>query len=596
MLAAAVASGSGGATEAVKFRVEGGDEALEDTLKSASGLLQAEAAAKNKPAAQDLFAAARAEYARLIAALYSEGYYSPVIHVLIDGQEAAGIAPIDVPSRIDKVVVTVDPGPIFAFSRAEVHPLAPRSTLPPEFKLGAPAKSGLIQEAVAGGINGWRDRGHAKAEVAEQHVVADHGRNTLSADIELSAGPKLRFGPLTITGAQKMREERIRAIAGLPEGETFSPEEVRKANERLRRSGVFSSVTLSEGDRIVAPDLLPMDLTVVEQKKRRFGFGAEIASTSGLELTGFWLHRNLFGGGERLRIDGTISGIDASVGGVDYELGATLSRPATFTPDTTLSFGANVARLNEPDYQGNSASVDVGLQHIFGPALTGSIGIGYDYLKGNDENENFLYEDVSFPIGAIWDKRDNVLNPQKGFYVNGLVSPFIGFGETDSGGQITFDGRAYRGFGGTRDNRRVVLAGRVQVGEIVGASLLGTPRDMLFYSGGGGTVRGQPYQSLGVTTIDDQGRKIRTGGAQFLGASVEVRTMVTENIGIVGFADFGQISSEGFTDQDAQYQSGAGIGVRYNTSVGPVRLDIAGPMAGDTGDGVQFYLGLGQAF
>ena len=135
-----------------------------------------------------------------------------------------------------------------------------------------------------------------------------------------------------------MRERRIVKIAGLPEGEVFSPEELDRAANRLRRTGVFKSVTLAEGE-VLSPDLLPITATVVEEKPRRFSLGAEIASQDGLSLSGYWLHRNLLGGAERLRVDGEIANIGAQNSGIDYTLGLTLDRPRLMgilnvTPDS----------------------------------------------------------------------------------------------------------------------------------------------------------------------------------------------------------------------------------------------------------------------
>jgi translocation and assembly module TamA len=125
---------------------------------------------------------------------------------------------------------------------------------------------------------------------------------------------------------------------------------------------------------------------------------------------------------------------------------------------------------------------------------------------------------------------------------------------------------------------------------VLGADLLGTPRDDLFYSGGGGTVRGQPFQSLGVT-VNDGGTDITIGGNRFLAGSLEARVKVTEKLGLVGFVDMGLVGDGTASD----WQAGAGLGVRYATGIGPVRLDLALPVHGD-GSRAQIYVGLGQAF
>lgn len=579
------------ALDAIDFKTPGASEDLQDDLRSASLLL---AAQRDKITdAQDLLASARAEYSRLLGALYARGHYSGVIRVLIDGREAASIAPLDAPSQISRIEIIVEPGPAFAFSRASVAPLAPGTGLPKGFAVGQPAGSGLIREAVAVGVDGWRAVGHAKAGVASQDLSANHADNTLSASVKLNPGQKLRFGRLAITGQERMREQRIRKIAGLPEGEVFSPLELARATERLRRTGIFRSVSLAEDENITPPDLLGITATLAEEKLRRYSFGAEIASFDGLNLSGSWLHRNLLGGGERLEVTGDITNIGAQASGVDYTLGVTIDRPATLTPDTSARFHFEIARLDEQDFSANTLSTGLGFSHIFNEQLSGRVGLDFEYSEGQDAARDFLYRNLSLPIGVLWDKRDSKTDATRGFYIEAEAKPFLGFGTTDSGARLTFDTRAYRGFG---EANGVVIAGRLQGGAILGSSLLGTPRDFLFYTGGGGTVRGQPYQSLGVNVLRIGLTDVQTGGTYFLAGSAEVRAKVSDKIGVVGFIDVGQVSVGGFTDTFSNFHAGAGLGLRYDTGFGPIRLDVAAPVGGTTGEGMQIYVGIGQSF
>ena len=574
---------TGRALDSLDFQVQGEDKTLTDDLKAASGLLAAQASKRTN--ALDLLADARAEYGRLIAALYAKGHYGPVIHVLVDGREAAGIAPLDAPSAIHKIEVTVDPGPVFTFGRAQIAPLASKTVLPTGFASGQVAESGLVQTAVQASVDGWRALGYAKAAVTGQDLVADHANSTLSAGIQIGPGPRLRFGPLTIHGDDRMRVERIRAIAGLPEGERFDPEEEDLVAERLRRTGVFSSVSLTEDDAITPPDLLGITADLVEARRHRYTFGAEIASADGAKLSASWLDRNVRGGGERLEVTGEISGIGAQTGGTDYSLGVTYDRPATFTPDTELNLGAGISQINDVDSTAKLATLSVGFTEYFNKTFTGTAAMAFSATDGTDAAGSYSYRTLDLPIGITWDRRDSKTEPTKLFYLDAEAKPFYGFGSTDNGLRLTFDARGYKGLG---DNR-VVLAARLQGGVVLGADILQTPRDDLFYSGGGGTVRGQAYQSLGVT-VDDSGTDITIGGNQFLAGSLEARVKVTEKIGIVGFADIGLVGNDGDTD----WQAGAGIGVRYATGVGPVRLDLAVPV--HSGSGLQVYVGLGQAF
>ncbi len=575
------------ATQEVTLTVPGGSEALRDGLRSASVVLSTLAEGPVPPS--DVIAAARAEYGRLVGALYARGHYSGVVSVRIDGREVAEIPVLEEPARIGQVDIRVAPGPPFRFSRAEIAPLAPRSELPPEFAAGQPAPSGVISDAVEAAVDDWRGIGHAKAEPAGQNIVADHARATLDARLGIAPGPRLRFGPLRVSGNEQVRTERILEIAGLPEREVFSPEDLRRSADRLLRTGAFSSVTLREAETPGPGDLLPIDATVVEERPRRIGFGAEISSAEGLALSSYWLHRNLLGGAERLRLDGSISGIGGQTGGEDYLIGASYARPGTFQPDTTFTLEAKAERRFEPDYDLTSFELGTGLSRIFTDELTASIGLSYRQSRVEDDLGTTDYRTLSIPVSATWDRRNDPLDPTGGFFLAATAAPFAGFDETGSGLRLTADGRAYRALGAAE---RVVFALRLQLGSIYGPSLVETPRDFLFYSGGGGTVRGQDYQSLGVNELPGG---IRSGGQHFAGIQAELRARVTERIAAVGFFDAGHVAATDWGDASGETHSGAGFGIRYDTGIGPIRVDVGFPVAGD-GGGVQFYIGIGQAF
>lgn len=595
-LAAALAAGLAAlqpegakAFESLEFQVIDAPETLETALRNASVLLQSQLDGTTDP--QDLFAAARAEYARLVAVLYSQAYYSPVINVTVDGREAASIAPLDAPPRVERVLVTVRPGSQFVFSQARIAPLAPKTELPKAFALGETAGTGVIQDAAKAAVDGWRAVGHAKAQVGDQSLTVDHARETLAADLKMAPGPRLRFGQFIVEGQERMRDERIRAIAGFPEGKVFDPALLARSADRLRRTGVFRSVSVVESENVGPGDTLDITTTLVEDKLRRYGLGAEISTSGGLDATGFWMHRNLFGGAERLRFDAAIENVGAQDSGVDYRVGVTLERPATFTPDTLLGIGLTAARIDDEDQTIDLATIGVTATQFLSDRLTVRAGLEYRHEDVTDLTGDYTFDNLALPLGATLDERNSKFDPTRGYFVAAELTPYVGFDETESGARLTLDARGYRGFG---EDRPLVLAGRIQVGSILGAELTRTPRDYLFYSGGAGTVRGQPYQSLGVYAVaPDQ----LTGGSQFLGASAEIRAMITDTIGVVGFYDFGTVGvNEFFDDPLGGSQSGAGIGLRYATGLGPIRLDIAGPVSGDTGDGVQIYVGIGQAF
>ncbi|WP_287886338.1 MULTISPECIES: autotransporter assembly complex protein TamA [Paracoccus] len=575
------------------FQVDGGDDDLLPAIRQTSLLVSAQD--EGRVTGQDILAAARGDYARILGVLYDQGYYSGIIDISLDGVEAASIAPLDAPKVVQKVVVSVQPGPRFRYSRAEIAPVAPGTELPRGYRRGEVARTGDMKNAATSGVAGWRDVGHAKAEVAETEIIADHATNLIDSRIRLAPGPELRFGQLTIRGYQRMDPRRLRKIAGFPEGERFDPEKLDDVRKRLRRSGVFSAITLTEADQISPGNTLDVDLLVAEQKLRRLGAGFEYSNTDGLSLTGYWINRNLFRGGERLRVDASISDIGGDTGR-DYSLGLRVDRPATITADTTGYVLAKVESLQEEDYDLKSGTFGLGFTWIPSDELTADIALQYRALRVDDDSGRTNFRLFALPTQVIWDKRDEPNDAKRGYWLSGGITPFVGLqDETGSGAQILAEGRAYYSFG-TED--RFTLAGRARLGTVVGPEIEETPRDYLFWSGGGGTVRGHSYESLGVEVIQGPEGPVRTGGMSIVTLTAEARIQVRERIGLALFADAGRVWEDSSWSGASGWQAGAGAGIRYKTPIGPMRFDIATPVGGGDGDegGVQVYIGLGQAF
>lgn len=563
------------------------DEALADAIQSNS--LLATIKSNDVKNTQDVLASARAEYRQILGTLYKNGYYSGTISILIDGREAESLPPFYQPRSIDRVVVNVTTGNPFTFGKIGLSPLAEGTTLPEGFARGSIAKSTIVEDSVESAISGWRDVGHAKARTSSQSVVADHRSNELDVSVTLAPGPLVKFGELRIEGADSIRRDRIRRIAGLRRGKQFSPGELERAAKRLRGTGAFRSVALSEGEAVAPDGTMDITAQLAAEKPRRFGFGAEISSLEGAELSAYWLHRNIFGGAERLRFDGSIGGLGSSTSGVDYRLAAHFSRPGTTAPANTLRVDAELAKLEEPEFESLQVTLEIGILRRLSDRVEYGAGVRFRYSDVTDDHGDREFIHLSLPIRGRVDARDTPLNPTTGYYLDTELAPYVGLNGSASGARLYADGRAYFSFG---EDARVTLAGRAQVGSVLGSALRETPPDLLFFSGGGGTVRGQPYQSLSV----DLGGDVNVGGRSFIGLSGETRVKLFRRTSLVLFADAGFIGAGSTPGKDGEWHSGAGLGIRYDTGVGPIRLDIAAPTSGDTGDGIQVYVGIGQAF
>ncbi len=576
--------------QSINLSAPSADEELADRLRAASLLLQEYEETRT---AQDLIAAARADYGRLVAALYDAGYFSPTVRIQVDGREAAQIPPFGAPSSVSRIDIAVDPGPAFTLGTAEVGPLAPNTELPDEFRAGGAASTGLLRDTATAAIGAWREDGYATAGVGGQQITARNSDAVLDVRVRIEPGRIVQFGQLLPEGQDRMRVERILAIAGLPEGETFSPGTLARVETRLQDTGVFSAIALQEGD--VGPDgTMDIAATLVESEPRRFGAGAEISTDDGASVSAYWLHRNLFGGAERLRIEGAISGIGSEgvsteeVEGLDASISARFSRPATFTPDTTAYAEVGAEYLDEPAFILTTIGVEAGVEHRFTRTLTGSLGLGLTYYDIEDQFGDRQVALLTIPASVAWDRRDDPLDARELFYVQADVDPFVS-DQGSAGARAYVDGRVYLGFGEERASR---IAVRAQLGSVFGGDITDIPPSFLFFSGGTGTVRGQEFQSLGATQ-----NGLPAGGRSFAGLSTEFRQDIGQtNFGLVAFADAGYVGSDA-TGGSGDWQAGAGLGVRYATPFGPIRVDLATPVRGaGVGEDLYIYIGIGHSF
>ncbi|MEM7722195.1 MAG: BamA/TamA family outer membrane protein [Pseudomonadota bacterium] len=576
--------------QTVSLTAPGASDNLVERLENNSLLLRAPEDEEDGTvrSGQDIVAAARTDYGRLIGVLYEEGYFAPVIEIRLDGRDAARISPFDAPATVNTVSITVQTGPEFRLGRAAIAPLARDTELPGDFEPGGPATTPLLRATTAAALEGWRNQGHAVADVAEQQIIARNREAMIDVSILLEPGPLVTFGELIPEGQQRMRPDRIVEIAGLPTGQQFTPQDLARAEERLRDTGVFSAISLTP--RAPNPDnTLDVVALVDEAPLRRIGAGLEASTEAGFGVRAFWLHRNLLGGGERLRFDGAISGMGIGDDGIDFEISARLDRPATFNPDTKLSFELDAFITDDPTFDEVGIGGVVSLERRLTDSLSVDGGIGLSFTDIDDGFEDRTVTLLTLPAGLTYDTRDTPLDARSGLYARAEATPFLALGGT-GGGRVTFDGRAYRAFG---ESARTRLAGRVQLGNVIGADIIDIPPDFLFFSGGAGTVRGQEFQSLGA--LQDG---VETGGRSFGGLSGEIRHDIGDtNFGVVAFADAGLITPDEAFAGGAEFHAGTGLGIRYATPFGPIRVDIATPVS-DEGFGSEFFLfiGIGQAF
>jgi translocation and assembly module TamA len=583
----------------VTFEVTGDNSDIEKSLKNASRLWQD----RKKPAsgAAGLLAKARGDYQGIVYSLYGEARYGGTVSITVDGRQAADLPPDTPLTGEADVRVTVDPGPLFLFDQTLIANRAPPATnrkdvVPtPEsagFATGEPARSGTIIRAEQLSIAAWREQGYAKAKAGPRRVVAEHPTRTVDAQLEMQPGRKAYFGETTVRGTQKMKPGFVRYMAGIKPGTEFDPDDVKRANDRLARLGVFRAMRIEEAPEIGPDGDLPMTIVVQERKQRRIGVGGTYSTIDGIGLESYWLHRNLFGRAEQLRIEGKVANFENNADPEDftYRAGATFTKPGVGTPDTNFTASAYFEREVLDPYTKTGVSGQAGFTRLFGKTLTAKA-----YLAGSHARfEDVVYGSRDFTTGGFlgaltYDSRNNPVNATRGHYIEVTALPFYEFNYENAAARFTGEGRSYLPIG---EGDRLVVAGRAKIGTVVGPSISELPPDILFFAGGGGSVRGYPYRSIGVEVGDQV-----VGGKSLVEGSVELRGRFTETIGAVAFLDAGLVGADSTPDFDQDVKLGAGVGLRYFTSLGPIRLDVAVPLEKSPDDpSIAFYVGIGQAF
>lgn len=544
-----------------------------------------------------LISAAQADYRALLATLYSEGHYAAAISILINGQEAADLTlTTDLPNP-SAVAVRVDPGPRYVFRQTEIEnrPWFNKDEREDDetpldlFRPGRVARAGTVADIEAQSVVAWRRAGRAKAAVEGREVIADHAAQVLDVTIRLDPGPLARFGPVSVEGAERVSPDFVTYMADIPEGDVFDPAVIDAAVNRLNRLGVFRAVRIEEADEIEADGSLPLTVDVLPRPPRRIGFGITASSTEGFGLETFWLHRNLFGEAERLRFDASVGGIldETNPEDFDYQVGVTFTKPGVFDPDTDFEARGEVRQLVSETFEEEAAEVSVGFARRFTPRLTGTAALGLEFSDITDDSGQREFLTVSLPVGLEYDRRNDTLDPTRGYFLRSEVSPFY---------ELEFDTAALRAEGEARGyveifEENTVLATRLFYGAVIGGDVVDLPTGELFFAGGGGSIRGFEFQAIGLTIDGDE-----FGGRSKFEAALELRQRIGARFGAVGFVDSGIVSDD-IVPGSGNYKVGIGAGVRYYSGLGPLRFDVATPVNGDDGDpAIAVYIGIGQAF
>jgi translocation and assembly module TamA len=571
-----------------------GDSGLDSALNGSSTLISLK---KSAPVAGfALVQRARQDQDRFTTALHSFGYYKAVIHITVDN---GSIDDPTLPDKIDAapaspavpVVASFDLGPRFTLGRVAIA-----GQVPPDvaakvaLKVGDPALADQILAAQGSLLDALRNDGYALAKVPVPEAVLYPDRNQLDVTFHPDPGPVAVIGPISITGLKNLNESAVRRRLLLHQGEKYNSTNVEAARADLATLGPLSSVRVVTPDKLDANGELPITFEVAERPLHAVDLGVAYSTDLGINATIGWHDRNLFGNGEQLNLTATNELGGDAVTEPGYSLGAQFLKPDFLARDQTLEIDLNAVKQDLEAYDQTALMEKVALNRKLSVHWSASIGVSAEQESILQEDETRHYNLIGLPMTLRYDSTDNLMDPTKGIRAALSVTPEESLGTPDATFFISqLSGSTYFDLSGTG---RSVLALRGLVGKVFGAGVFELPPDQRFYAGGSATVRGFKYQTLGPRFPDGT----PLGGTAISTGTVEFRQRLWSSFGVVGFIDAGQVSQTGVPFSSG-WHAGAGIGARYYTSIGPIRLDVAVPLNKEPGgDTFELYIGIGQAF
>ncbi len=546
-----------------------------------------------------LLARARTDASRFAAALNSLGHYAGTATITVAGRALDDPALADalqaLPNQADvPVAVAIKPGPVFQLRHVTVSGDAAGEQI--SLRPGDPAVASAVLAAGARLQERLLASGHAFAQVDEPVADLDAADHAVDVTFNVHAGPRLDIGEITVQGEQRLHEDYIRRRLTLAQGSQFDPAKLEAARADLARVPALASVRLVPGTAVDAYGRLPVTVQVTERPLHEVTVGAAFSTDQGANATVTWTHRNLFGEAELLALSAAVTDIGAGAATQPgYRVGAALTVPDWRARDQSLDFTALAVRESLDAYDRTALLAGAAFGMRLADHLRGSIGVAAERASITQNKVTREYTLLQAPITLRYDTTDSQTLPTRGLRAEAFLTPTLSLARLNSTFAIaqltasTYFDLAAPG--------RDVLALRGLVGTVSGAGTFDIPPDQRFYAGGSGTIRGYRYQSVGPRLSNSK----PSGGTALVAGTVELRHRIGASWGVAGFVDGGEVGGTKLPGDTGslggKFRLGVGFGVRYYTSIGPIRFDVAAPVGRPKGGDIgEIYIGLGEAF
>jgi translocation and assembly module TamA len=530
---------------------------------------------------------AREDAALLGELLRAYGYYDAEVDTGVDA--ATGPQPRLV------VTLTASAGALYTFDSVRLPGVERTGQDSAALVRAFAVKSGQAVDAdkLTAGITALKvalgDHGYPFAKLGDPDIAIDHDSHKATLALAVDPGEAMRFGAFHLSGKRVFGLRHVARIARIRPGDRYNATRLDDLRRAMIATGLVSVVQITPR-RTADPQVVDLDVHIEPAPPRTVAAQLGYGTGEGISAEVSWQHRNL------LPPEGAVT-FRGLLGTQEQLLSAQLRRGNFRSRDQVLTGQFAIDHQSRPAYEAKTVTLAAGMERqtniVWQKKWTWSYGgelIGSDerdVIAATGQPRRRTYYIAAAPLSLSYDGSDDLLNPSKGYRLSAHVSPEVSFqGSAFGYVRIQLDGSAYQPIG-----NRVVLAGRLRFGSIQGASSDRIAPTRRFYSGGGGSVRGFGYQKIGPRDVDND----PIGGSSLTEFGFEARIRFG-NFGIVPFLDGGNLYSSSLPGFGG-FRYGTGLGVRYYTSFGPVRLDVGTPINRQPGDSrVAVYVSLGQAF
>lgn len=433
-------------------------------------------------------------------------------------------------------------------------------------------------------------QGFAFATVLKRDVFVDESAHQVIVLLAVETGPLSVFGTLDVKGLKNVKRGFIEKKLRWQEGEIYSPFKIEKTQEKLELSSLFRSVSITTGQEPVNETEVPITIQVIEGKQHSVGFGLNYNTELGFGVSGEWENRNLLGEGEKLSTRAEIWQKLQSVK-VSYLI------PDYLRQDQNLIWVLDYHTDHNKSYREQALSLSAAIEKKLSDKLDFTYGGMYKLLRSERSARNGTFDLLKIPMQVRWNDTDNLLDPSRGSTLLFRTTPTVAVNSPAFAYWINqLTATLYRPI--TKDKKHI-FATKFMYGAIFGAAKREIPPPERFYAGSETTIRG--YRFLTVSPLGEKNKPI--GGRSLFVYSLELRNRLSKDIGLVFFYDIGNVYSNAFPRLDKGLLQSGGIGIRYYTPVGPIRLDLAFPFnrrhkehGGWIDHTMEAYFSIGQAF